>query len=501
MLTSFSRTSVSSLRRSTSAPAASRGGRPLYEALEQRRLLAASPGNSQAVDDSLAPAAAAAVTAAAAVAPSAAVVSGVDPTTAGTWRGVYGAKGAVIAGNTRSLPSYAAFSTGATLKTWSTSTTERRALEKIAGGTTRVAAAWTHRQRFDVQLDLTDAQMHRVSLYMLDWERAGRAQRVEVLNSSTKKVLATQDVSGFGNGKYIAFDVTGKVTIRFTATAGPGAALSGLFIDALPPKFPVVDGTLFVSKPDLEAQGFGEGYQLNPLVWTDEASVRAYTRNLAQAGAGAIAGKVQVIYLDEIPGWQDTYFPGTPECEAAIQRMIQILDWVKAEAPSVKVGLYYAYDYWSLMGHLMQLRKGHSTELSEPNFLAWHAAADNLRNKMGSHVDYVFPSLYRFAGENYPLEDWKMYAKAVLDECGLWGKPVLPFLWPEYHDDGNPAQAGIPVPAAEWRQLLEFSRDNGADGVVIWGGWGPNGNITFDRNADWYLQTVDFMRQTEALLG
>jgi hypothetical protein len=463
-----------------------------------RRLLAASGAQVVAGGE---PAGATTVAAAAATAPSAVAVNREDPTTAGTWRGVYGAQGAVIAGNTRSLPSYATFSTKDALTTWSTSTTERRALEKVAGGTTRVAAAWTHRRSLEVRLDLADSRVHRVCLYMLDWERAGRAQRVQVLNAASKQVLATQDVSGFGDGKYIAFDVTGNVIIRVTATAGPSAALSGLFMDALAPKFPVIDGTLFWGKPDLEAQGFGAGYQLNPWVWTDEASVRYYARSLADSGAGAIAGKEQVVYLDELPEWRDTYNVGTPECEAAIQHMIQILGWIKEEAPSVKVGVYYAYDYWGLMLHLMQLRKGHSTENSEPGFQWWNAVADNLQQKLSPHVDFVFPSLYRYAGTNYPLEDWKMYADYVLDKCQAWGKPVVPFLWPEYHDDGNPELRGIEIPAAEWRELLQFSRDNGADGLVIWGGWNADGSMQFDATDDWYLQTLDFMRETEAILA
>src|SRR5688500_15632194 len=118
----FSHTQGSSAGRPVPAPVA-------CEPLEMRRMLAASPARGVEPDE---PTGTTALAAAATVAPSAVAVNRVDPTTAGTWRGVYGGQAAVIAGDARSLPSYASFSTRDALTTWSTSTTERRAPEKVA---------------------------------------------------------------------------------------------------------------------------------------------------------------------------------------------------------------------------------------------------------------------------------------------------------------------------------------------------------------------------------
>jgi hypothetical protein len=70
-----------------------------------------------------------------------------------------------------------------------------------------------------------------VSFYALDWDNANRAQRIEVLDSTTGAVLHSTNLTGFQNGAYLAYDVKGSVTFRFTRTAGPNAVLSALFFD------------------------------------------------------------------------------------------------------------------------------------------------------------------------------------------------------------------------------------------------------------------------------
>ena len=96
-----------------------------------------------------------------------------------------------------------------------------------------MGATW-YGSSFTVDLALTDGLSHRVALYMVDWDTNSRAQTVEVLDPSDNTVLASQSVSGFNGGRYLLFDVTGKVRFRFTATAGANAVFSGLFSDPTP---------------------------------------------------------------------------------------------------------------------------------------------------------------------------------------------------------------------------------------------------------------------------
>ena len=80
-----------------------------------------------------------------------------------------------------------------------------------------------------VNVNLTDANTHSVALYFLDWDNAGRAERVDVLDVSTHAVLDTRTISAFQTGEYLVWNLTGSVTFRITLTGGPNAVLSGIF--------------------------------------------------------------------------------------------------------------------------------------------------------------------------------------------------------------------------------------------------------------------------------
>jgi hypothetical protein len=54
------------------------------------------------------------------------------------------------------------------------------------------------------------------------------------LDAATQAVLDTQDVSDFGDGKYLPWILSGHVQFRVTCPAGQNAALSGVFFDAAP---------------------------------------------------------------------------------------------------------------------------------------------------------------------------------------------------------------------------------------------------------------------------
>ena len=85
-----------------------------------------------------------------------------------------------------------------------------------------------------MDVNLTDGQTHRVSLYFLDWDRGGRAERVDVIDPATGAVLDSRAVSAFSGGTYLSWDVSGHVAFRITRTAGPNAVLSGIFFGTPP---------------------------------------------------------------------------------------------------------------------------------------------------------------------------------------------------------------------------------------------------------------------------
>jgi hypothetical protein len=172
-------------------------------------------------------------------------LAGTDSTTEGAWHSAYGADGYDIEGDTSgtnpSLPSYATVSlTGASTYTWGTNTGNPYALKNIAS-TGDIASTWYSLTSFDIHINITDGQTHKVTFYALDWNNvlgndpyATRTQRFDVLNAGTGAVLATQTISSF-KGEYVSFLISGNVDVRLTNLnpqgGGSTADVSAIFFD------------------------------------------------------------------------------------------------------------------------------------------------------------------------------------------------------------------------------------------------------------------------------
>jgi hypothetical protein len=100
-----------------------------------------------------------------------------------------------------------------------------------AGDSTRLAACWYSFSPFEIRLSFLDTAVHRVSFYYLDWDMAGRVQKLDFLDSNSGAILFSQTISNFQNGAYITSDLQGNITARLTPTAG-NAVLSGIFFDS-----------------------------------------------------------------------------------------------------------------------------------------------------------------------------------------------------------------------------------------------------------------------------
>ncbi len=160
---------------------------------------------------------------------------GQDATTAGNWKGIYGTQAYSLEGDGLSFPTYASDTmANASTWTWVSSTTDPRALEKAASTTDRLAATWYSNQ-FVSDVNLTDGQLHKLSVYAVDWDQNGRSESLDVINPTTGVVLDHRGLSGFGNGAYMSWNVTGHVQVRVTLVAGSNAVISGLFLDPTGP--------------------------------------------------------------------------------------------------------------------------------------------------------------------------------------------------------------------------------------------------------------------------
>jgi hypothetical protein len=263
--------------------------------------------------------------------------------------------------------------------------------------------------------------------------------------------------------------------------------------DTTPKKFRVFDSMLFTEKPNLGKLGFESilttdreffagTYPNYDTTKGDEAATRRLARRLA------LEKRPLVIDIEHWP--VDVRGTGEEVVEANIKKLTQIVDWVRAERPDVKVGFYGLpplSDYWTPVGHLTAIEKGARNEKAEADFQAWQAANQRLKG-LAEKVDFVCPSLYTFYDDP---DGWKKYARANIEEARKYAKPVYPFLWMEYHDS-NAKLKGQVLPADYWKMELETCREL-ADGVVIWGGFQRRWNPL----TAWWKVTVQFMAEKD----
>jgi len=277
--------------------------------------------------------------------------------------------------------------------------------------------------------------------------------------------------------------------------------------------FRVLNTTEYVVRPDLSGFGIEDAYIVGkPLFWqyekgggydyemASEAAVRKAAREAAALN--------QVLILD-IEHWPvDIRTAPDAEVEVTIGKLSRIIDWVRAEAPQVKVGYYGIMPmgaFWPVVRYRLALdyraaNPGvHDPHLPtyEKEYSDWKQANARLA-PLAEKVDIIFPSLYAISTEQSWWTDY--YLGEMLQEARKFGKPVIPFIWPEYHPRSR--FAGQPVAPDFWRRQLNALRQQ-ADGIAIWGGWTyppelPLGRqLEWDATTPWWQVTKSFMEKLD----
>ena len=165
---------------------------------------------------------------------SSAVYDGTDTTTLGTWTGKYGSDGQSIANGLTNLPSYVSLSmSGESTYTWTTSTTDPRALQAASGASLRIASTYVavNNNTFTIDANFLDGNTHKLALYLCDWDSQGRAESISVVNAVSQAVLNTQSFSSFSGGVWAVWNVKGHVQVQVTRTGGLNAIVNALFFD------------------------------------------------------------------------------------------------------------------------------------------------------------------------------------------------------------------------------------------------------------------------------
>ena len=129
------------------------------------------------------------------------------------------------------------FSTSAPVYYWTTSTTDLRGLQYAdPARTDRFAACWYSDPWQDpLVLNVNmPSTPERVSLYLLDWDRLGRQERIDVVDAGTGAILDSRTVNDLTGGVYETWNISGSVQFVITNLAGPNAnaVVSGIFVDS-----------------------------------------------------------------------------------------------------------------------------------------------------------------------------------------------------------------------------------------------------------------------------
>ena len=252
------------------------------------------------------------------------------------------------------------------------------------------------------------------------------------------------------------------------------------------------DLLLFMGKPDLSPYGFKRArtvYQQE--LWPpkadyttpNEAAVRSKANAvLAEGVTAAVPVMLDVEqYSVDVRLDPSHINPDTSTVDANILKLEQIIGWFKDEAPTLQVGFYdVAAPVAGLpvTGH----QPANDTELA-----IWETA-NSYVIPFVAHVDALYPSLY--TSDTDPAK-WVAIAQRSISQAKRIGrgKPVRPFIWPQYHDVMRRPLAGTYIDYDYWMLQLTTIRDAGASGIIFWGGY----KTQWDDTQDWWRATLDFI--------
>jgi subtilisin family serine protease len=178
------------------------------------------------------------------------------------WQSTYGSQGDDIVGDPGSqLPAYVTSLTlpGTTTRILKVSKAPQ-SLEFTQPTARGIQAYWQSTVPFNIDVDVSDTELHQITLYLADYDNKKRAERIQVINPNTGLVSYTQDFANFSKGIFATFTVAGNVVFHVIPQLGPSAVVSGIFFDAAPgeqARFIGTDGGTFGA---WKAAGYGSTF-------------------------------------------------------------------------------------------------------------------------------------------------------------------------------------------------------------------------------------------------
>jgi len=255
------------------------------------------------------------------------------------------------------------------------------------------------------------------------------------------------------------------------ATACALLALPGLSSAA--PGFLVFDALLYRGKGNLGRYGIQPLPTLYDL-WRPDSPHDAIDPAAMGAALKALPDSTSLYFID-IEYWPFLKV-GSAERDSSISKLLKVARIARSARPGARFGFYNVPPvgtYWPVL--LPQT----------PEHQEW-LRANRALDVVATAVDALFPSLYTFYDDP---RSWMTVAAGIVAEARRYSKPIYPFLWPQFHEGGDPALAGTEVPAEFWAAQLRFCRQH-ADGVVLWGGY----QQPWDDRATWWKTTLSTLK-------
>ena len=184
-------------------------------------------------------------------------------------------------------------------------------------------------------------------------------------------------------------------------------------------------------------------------------------------------------YIIDIESW-DVHTLNDEEANRNINKYILVIDTLRNERPDLKFGYY----------GVLPNRDYFAPITNDPKkLLEWKHINQRL-TRLSKHVDVICPSLYTFFND---VSGWKKYAAENIKRAREYGKPVYPFIWPQYHDSSSFLLKGKFLPESFWYEELKLVYSM-SDGVIIWGGVKDGVQMEWDENAIWWNITKNFIK-------
>ena len=255
--------------------------------------------------------------------------------------------------------------------------------------------------------------------------------------------------------------------------------------------FGLYDSLLFIGKPDLSPYGFKRSrtvyeHELWPpkrSATPNEVAVRAKADAVLAEGVTAAVPVMLDVEQYSVDVRLDISHinPDTSTVDANIRKLEQIIGWFKHEAPTLKVG------FFDVAAPVLALPVTGQQPATDTEWAISEKATSYLIPFV-THVDALYPSLYTATTDR---AKWVALARRIISETKRIGagKPVRPFIWPQYHDVMRGPLALTYIDYDYWMLQLTTIRDAGVSGIIFWGGY----QRQWDGTQGWWHATLDFI--------